>query len=104
MVLELKPSNMYASGQLIIFSPTEHGLYREVVAISPENGDQYHTVVQGDRLDALARKFYANRSQQPELYWWVIADANTIYDPTDISGLAGQKILIPDFLRVRLLL
>lgn len=32
---------------------------------------QFHTIVQGDRLDLLAYRYYGDASK-----WWIIADAN----------------------------
>lgn len=49
----------------------------------------YYTVVEGDRLDNLASRFFNN----PE-YWWHLADANPeIFYPEDLTP--GTVIRIP---------
>jgi nucleoid-associated protein YgaU len=54
----------------------------------PRSDDQFHIVVEGDRLDLLAAK-YLGRAE----LWWVIADWNEIAWPLDISN--GQALRIP---------
>lgn len=54
--------------------------------------DIYHTVtIQEEcRLDIIADKFYNN-----PLMWWVLAQANNIYDPLS-KPLSGDIIRIPN--------
>src|SRR5574344_863326 len=54
----------------------------------PEPAKRYHTVVRGDTLWGIAKKYYGNGSRYPE-----IAKANGIKNPDLIYP--GQKFLIP---------
>lgn len=57
------------------------------------NKDKVHIVIDGERLDTIAYKYYGNSK-----YWWVLADANDIKD-TLINPFvldSGTKLLIPD--------
>lgn len=51
---------------------------REIKSIPERQNDIYHRVQSNEvsRLDILANKYYRN-----PLLWWVIAQANDIYDP-----------------------
>jgi hypothetical protein len=94
-------ANLYANGAIVNFGD-EQVLIRDLVEIKPLINDRYHTVQKGDRLDMLAYKFYSGLVENPARYWWVIADANFIFDPLDISEYVGQRFLIPDIVRVKL--
>lgn len=103
--MELRDNNLYVNGEIIVFlEDGEEILTRELLVIEPKVEDKYHTVVDNDYLDKLADEYYSDFVSDASKYWWVIADANNIYDPTDISDLVGTDILIPDILRVRLLI
>lgn len=51
---------------------------REIINIPLKSSDTYHRVKVNEtsRLDILAHQYYKN-----PLLWWVIAQANDIYDP-----------------------
>lgn len=51
---------------------------------------QSYAVVDGDRLDNLAAKFFGD----PILYW-MICDANNATDPDEVTAQVGQSIQIP---------
>lgn len=75
---------------------------RKLLDLDFSQDGQYHTVKQNDRLDVLAYTYYDDLVERGARYWWVIADANNILNPLDLSELVGQEILIPDILKVRL--
>lgn len=50
-----------------------------------------YTVVQGDRLDLLADRAYADAEQ-----FWRICDANRALWPEDLTRTPGRKLLIPE--------
>lgn len=64
---------------------------REIVDIPVNANDKYHTVESHEttRLDLIAAKYYRN-----PLMWWIIAQANNIYDPFEEIE-AGTLLRIP---------
>jgi len=48
-----------------------------------------HTVVQGDRLDALAQTYLGDPEQ-----WWKIADANGAMRPDELTDRPGRPLAI----------
>jgi len=102
MILELRDNNLYATGRIIEFSDGEALLTREPLKVIGNELDKYHTVTAFDRIDVLAWKYYKNFISDASKYWWVIADANYIINPLDLSDFIGKEILIPDLARIRL--
>lgn len=104
-MIEVRDNNLYVNGSVVVFpAEGEQILQRDVLTIVPKNNDKYHTVTVFDRIDILAYKYYSPFVEDASKYWWVIADANNIMNPLDLSEYVGQRLLIPDILRVRLLL
>ncbi len=65
----------------------------------PEStGDKYHTVLEGERLDTIAKKYYRKSD-----YRWVIAHANNLGVMTT-ETIVGRQLRIPDPAVVRRLL
>lgn len=64
---------------------------REITEISKKSDDLYHRISSHEvnRLDILAHIYYKN-----PLLWWVIAQANNIYDPL-LPIEIGTLIRIP---------
>jgi len=50
---------------------------------------QYHTVVQGDRLDNLAHKYLGDPEQ-----FWRLCDANNAIRPNALTATVGRKLRI----------
>lgn len=63
-------------------------MIREVRAV------RQHIVVQGDRLDLLAHKYFNN----PELFW-LLCDVNKAMWPNQLVEEVGRRILVPSTLR-----
>lgn len=61
---------------------------RECMEFAKKDTDSYHVVAEGERLDLLSYRYYAD----PAL-WWVIADANDIKNPLRIE--VGKRLRIP---------
>lgn len=102
-MLELRDNNLYVNGYINNYpSDGELELLRPLLIIEPTELDEWHTVVDNDELTRLAWRYYKGRVTDASKYWWVIADANNIYNPLDLTELVGTKILIPDILRIRL--
>ena len=51
---------------------------------------QNYRVVSGDRLDNLAARFVGD-----PILFWMIADANTAFDPDELTAEDGNTIAIP---------
>lgn len=103
--IEVRDNNLYSNGFIYVYpDDDELELLRPLLNIEAAEEDEWHTVTESDRLDKLAWKFYKNVVSDASKYWWIIADANNIYNPLDLSELVGKSILIPDILRIRLML
>lgn len=101
----VKPSNLFVNGYIVNFTEdNESVLLRDLLVIEPNVNDNYHTVVNDDRLDLIAYAAYNKQVEDAAKYWWIIADANNIFNPFDLDYLIGQDIVIPDIDKVKLLL
>ncbi len=98
--IDLPVSNLYSTGYLITDDSVEM-LERIPLSIKPEWNDRWYIVQSGDELDGLAQKFYGDIVAEAEIYWWILAEANGIANPLDISFMEGYYMLIPDFFRVK---
>lgn len=58
-------------------------------AIPERDTDIIHNVVQGERLDLLAHKYYGDVN-----YWWIISKANGL-SPSDIGIKSSTQLRIP---------
>lgn len=79
-------------------------LLREFVNYEPNVNDKYHTVTRTDRIDLIASRYYSGIVEDASKFWWVVADANGIMEPLSLEEYIGKTIIIPDILRVLLLL
>ena len=104
MELELRDNNLFINGTVYDFGDDEQILLRENMEIIGNEMDKYHIVKENDRLDVLAWTYYKNIVEDASKFWWLIADANKIYNPLDLSSYVGKEILIPDLIRIRLYL
>ncbi len=71
---------------------------RQRIDTSHRYDDQFHTVIDGDRIDMLAYHYLGNAK-----LWWIICDYNEIFFPLDLE--IGQVLRIPseEFVNMRLL-
>ena len=100
--IELRVSNLYAQGRMIIFADGSGELERDKFEYIPTEPDDYYTVKYDDRLTKIAYDFYNNKVELASHYWWIIADANDIENPLDISEYIGKEIIIPNILNFKL--
>lgn len=101
--IELSESNPYANGQIYVFSTGDARLVRIPLDYKPTDGDAYYPVKIGDTLTRIAYDYYKYYVAHAQRYWHVIADANKIRNPLDISSLVGKEIVIPDITRIKVL-
>lgn len=95
--LELRESNAYRDGSVIKFPNGDLELERTVVNWVGSVNDRYYTVRIGDTLDKIAYNEYDQEVENSERYWWILADANKIDNPLDLSEFVGKNVVIPDF-------
>lgn len=98
----LPKDNLFFNGEQIIFNSGEGKLTREKIAYTGKTNDEYYTVKNSDTITSIAYKKYKDKVERPSHYWWVIADANNIFNPLDLSSYVGDEILIPDILNFQL--
>lgn len=100
----LRDNNLYINGRVVQLSATEQELVRDVIVYKPTEDDLRYLVKQGDRLDTIAWRQYGVFVEDASKYWWVIADANNIINPLDITEYIGTEIVIPNIFNFKLLL
>ncbi len=61
---------------------------RHRVDTTPRYDDQFHTVIDGDRIDMLAYHYLGDAT-----LWWIICDYNEIFFPLGLE--MGQVLRIP---------
>lgn len=71
-------------------------LFRKKTVWQPQQTDKVHIVEAGETIDSIAHLYYAPVRSFGGRYWWLIADANNIHNPFDISGYVGKQLIIPD--------
>lgn len=94
----LDAADMYAGGSQIVFTSGEGKLQRTKTIYEGREGDNYHTVKYGEVITGIAYKFYKNKVERPSRYWYIIADANNIQNPLDLSSLVSVEIVVPDII------
>lgn len=78
----------YAARVLYIDGDQEFIGTRERIDTTPRPDDVFHTVVEGDRIDLIAYRYFG----RAEL-WWVICDYNDVFFPLELG--AGTMLRIP---------
>ena len=81
---------LYDRGYIVTYSEGDSSLLRTQITFKPNMGNRYHTIVDGQTLHDIARKYYGS-----SYLWYLIADVNDVVD--DIFNLPiGEVILIPN--------
>jgi len=100
---ELRTNNLYAGGTVEEYANGEQALMRELITFELDSVDNiYHILTDLERLDTLAYRYYKNKVQDPSKFWWVIADANEILNPLDLTEVIGSRLVIPDIRKILL--
>ena len=103
-MLELRENNLYQNGKVYEFPTGEQLLLRDIIPFKGTLTDSYHIVTTEDRLDILAWQYYKDTVVDPSKYYWVIADANNIFNPLDLADYVGKESLIPNITKALLLI
>lgn len=91
MTLKLRRDNPYSKGVVFRLEDNTFILQRGELAYKESPNDIIHVIIQNERLDTIAYKYYKNSK-----LWWVIADVNNVFDPFDLSGFS--TLVIPNIL------
>jgi len=82
--------NPYLNGDIISFDDGSSILKRNTIDYNPSAGkDIVHTVMENDTIWGIANLKYGD-----DKWWYVIADANGLYNPFILT--LGQDLIIPD--------
>lgn len=94
----VKPFDRYKNCKILTDSTNDEILLstRDIKEIKLNTDDIYHTVKPNEvcRLDIIAYTYYGN-----PLLWWVLAQANDIYDPF-IEPEVGTVIRVPSLVKM----
>lgn len=104
ITVEFRGNNLYRNGNLLDLGAGEIMLLRDKLEITPSITDSYYTVGLEDELSVISYRVYKDLVTDPSKYWWVIADANNIENPLDITSYVGKELLIPNLLNILALL
>jgi len=82
--------NPYSNGDIIVFDDGSQLLKRNQIEYTPSAGkDVVHTIIENDTIWGIANKFYGD-----DKWWYIIADANQLYNPLVLE--IGMDLIIPD--------
>lgn len=101
-VVTLKASNLYANGTVYEYSDGSREINRSDINYEPTNKDRFVTVKVDDTLNQIANRMYRGTVNNSNEYWYVLAIANRIDNPLDLSDFTGKEILVPDILNWKL--
>jgi hypothetical protein len=100
---ELSNYNLYQENRIYQLENGEELQTRQPIVWTEQEGDRSHIVSMDEPLDLIAYKYYNGKVENPERYWWLIAEVNQIDNPLDLSALIGTSITIPDVLALQFL-
>lgn len=78
----------YSNSIVYKFPEGDANLVRVPYQYTPSSEDKIYEVIEGDRLDTLAFKFYRDSK-----LWYIIADSNDLINPFVLE--LGQSLVIP---------
>jgi len=84
----ISEDSRYATCVLFVDGSDEFIGVRERINTSKQPDDIFHTVVEGDRIDTIAYRYFG----RAEL-WWIICDYNDIFFPLELE--VGTVLRIP---------
>jgi hypothetical protein len=91
----ISEDSRYAGCVLFVDGSDEFIGVRVRIDTTQQPDDIFHTVVEGDRIDLLAYKYFG----RVEL-WWIICDYNDIFFPLDIEP--GTVLRLPSVEQVEM--
>jgi hypothetical protein len=101
--IEVRQTNLYSNGFIVDFPDDgESVLLRDKVSFNKSEDDEYYVVKDGDRIELIAYKKYQAKIERAAELWWVIADANNIFNPFDLTDYVGKELRIPNIYKLLL--
>ncbi len=100
---QLSDYNPYQQNRIYELENGEELQIRQALLWAEQEGDRTYTLSKGDELDLIVYQYYKGKVENPERYWWLIAEVNQIENPLDISALVGTTLTIPDVLALQFL-
>lgn len=86
--MEINRDNPFVSGFILTYNEGDISLERELIRYVPSVNDILHPVTYWDNLSDLAHDYYGSSK-----WWWVIADANLVFDPFSLTP--NSNLIIP---------
>ena len=94
--ISLRSNNPYSNpiGYIINYPEGDQSLERFKVNYVASDKDKLHTITEFDTLWNISFDYYGDSK-----FWWLIADANDIENPFEITP--NSNIIIPDIDRIK---
>lgn len=80
----------FTTGYKVSYKEGDQGLYRTRLIINPTLNDKWHIIKDGETLTSIANRYYGDSQ-----LWYLIADANSIFNPFDDILEVGATLRIP---------
>lgn len=92
------PDSRYAACILYVDGSVEFLGTRPRIDTSPKPDDTFHTVVEGDRIDLIAYRYFGDAG-----LWWIVCDYNDIFFPLELEPGKALRIPSVDYVQMKLL-
>lgn len=100
--LTVRENNRFYNGEVLEFADGTTELVAPDYPVIVNPKFLVHQVKEGEEISAIAYKYYNRFVDDASKYWFVIAQANDIDLPLDLSDYVGKFIIIPDIQQFRL--
>ena len=95
-MIRFKENDRFFESEEITFENGDVELDAKDIVLPTNYRYQLHEVIERERLDTIAYKYYKEKNSDSSKYSWLIAYANDIDKQWDLSDLVGTQIKIPD--------
>lgn len=80
----------FTTGFKVNYTEGDSGVYRNRLVINPTREDRWHILKEGETLTMIANRYYGDSQ-----LWYLIADANEIFNPFDDVLQVGITLRVP---------
>lgn len=98
----LSESNLYAGGSIYNYADGTAELVRPEINYERISEDKAYKVKENETLRHIAFHSYKDIVPRADRWWHIIAIANQIENPLDLSEYVGEYIIIPDIIKWKL--